>query len=68
MGRRYPEFTVKNESTRTDAELAELKVKYRKGVPVEIIDHMADKIAGAFMEGRFKRRGDECHQEDMAMD
>lgn len=44
-GRWYPEFTIKNESTKTDAELAELREKYRAGVPAEIIDHMAGKIA-----------------------
>ena len=59
--RRYPEFTVKNESTRTEAELAELKKRYRKGVPAEFIDHMAGKLVDAFIESGFKRRGDECH-------
>lgn len=59
--RRYPEFTTKHESARTEAELAELKERYRKGVPAEFIDHMAGKIADAFIEGGFRRRGDECH-------
>lgn len=67
MGRQYRKFTTKHKSTRTDAELAELKEKYRKGVPAELIDHMAGKIAAAFVEGEF-RRGNECNQEDMGMD
>jgi hypothetical protein len=52
-GRWYPEFTTKHESTRTDAELAELREKYKAGVPAEIIDHMADKMADQFIaEGK----------------
>ena len=43
----YPEFTVKNESTRTEAELAEIRERYREGVPPEIIEHMAGKLAEA---------------------
>ena len=49
-GRRYPEFTTKHESTKTEAELEELKAKYRDGVPPEIIEHMAGKLADTLIE------------------
>ena len=46
-GRWYPEFTIKNEASKTPVELAEIREKYRDGVPAEIIDHMAGKLAEA---------------------
>lgn len=49
-GRWYPEFTIKHESTKTEAELLELREKYRDGVPSEIIEHMAGKLAERFIE------------------
>ena len=49
-GRFYPEFTIKNESSRTEAELLEIREKYRSGVPPEIIDHMAGKLADQFIK------------------
>ena len=49
-GRRYPEFTTKHEATKTEAELAALREKYRNGVPPEIIEHMAGKLADKFIE------------------
>ncbi len=49
-GRWYPEFTIKHESTRTEAELQELREKYRGGVPPEIIEHMAGKMADRIIE------------------
>ena len=45
MTRPYHLQIVKKRSTKTDAELAELKAKYADGVPSEIIDHLSEKMA-----------------------
>ena len=45
MTRPYHLSVEKKRSTKTEAELAELKAKYKDGVPSEIIDHIADKVA-----------------------
>jgi len=66
MTRPYHLQIVKKRSTKTEAELAELKAKYADGVPSEIIDHLSEKMAlvvvGADTEPRirendFKRKG-----------
>ena len=58
MTRPYHLTVEKKRSTKTDAELAELKAKYANGVPVEIIDHIAEKVAlvvvGADTEPRIR--------------
>ena len=58
MTRPYHLLVEKKHSTKTEAELAELKAKYANGVPVEIIDHIADKVAlvvvGAETEPRIR--------------
>ena len=45
MSRPYQLHVSKKHSTKTEAELAELRAKYRDGVPSEIVDHLSDKIA-----------------------
>ena len=45
MTRPYHLLVEKKISTKTDAELAEIRAKYANGVPVEIIDHLAGKLA-----------------------
>lgn len=45
MSRPYTLHVEKRLSTKTEAELAELKAKYKDGVPSEVIDHIADKLA-----------------------
>jgi hypothetical protein len=45
MSRPYTLHVEKRLSTKTESELAELRAKYRDGVPSEIINHIADKIA-----------------------
>ena len=45
MSRRYILHVQKKHSTKTESELAELRAKYRDGVPSEVIDHIADKLA-----------------------
>lgn len=45
MTRPYHLQIVKKRSTKTDAELAEIRARYANGVPQEIIDHLAGKIA-----------------------
>ena len=66
MTRPYHLQIVKKRSTKTEAELAELRAKYADGVPSEIIDHIAEKVAlavlGASTEPRirendFRRKG-----------
>ena len=49
MTRPYHLIVEKKRSTKTEAELAELKAKYKDGVPVEIIDHIAGKVADAVL-------------------
>lgn len=44
---------TKNHSTKTDEELMRLREKYKDGVPIDIVYHLADKLAGAlYEEGR----------------
>ncbi len=45
MSRPYTLHVEKRLSTKTESELAELRAKYRDGVPSEIINHIADKLA-----------------------
>lgn len=45
MSRRYILHVQKKHSTKTESELAELKAKYENGVPVEILDHLSEKLA-----------------------
>lgn len=45
MSRHYQLHVVKKHSTKTDAELEELKLKYKNGIPEEMIDHIADQLA-----------------------
>ena len=45
MSRPYQLHVEKKHSTKTEAELAELRAKYKDGVPSELIDHIADKLA-----------------------
>ncbi len=45
MTKPYRLSVIKKHGTKTEAELAELKAKYKDGVPIEIIDHVADKLA-----------------------
>lgn len=45
MTRPYHLLVEKKRSTKTDAELAEIKARYANGVPSEIIDHIAGKVA-----------------------
>ena len=40
----------KHHGTKTEEELAQIREKYRSGVPPEIIDHMAGKIADQIIE------------------
>ena len=49
MTKPYHLSVIKKHSTKTDAELEELKLKYKDGVPKEIIDHVADKLAKALV-------------------
>lgn len=50
MTRKYTLFGKKNQSTKSDAELARIGEKYKNGVPVEIVYHLADKLAQAWQE------------------
>ena len=45
MTRPYHLMVEKKRSTKTEAELAEIKARYANGVPSEIIDHIAGKVA-----------------------
>ena len=45
MTQPYHLSVIKKRSTKTEAELAELKAKYKDGVPSEFIDHVAEKLA-----------------------
>ena len=45
MTKPYHLSVIKKHGTKTDSELAELKAKYKDGVPSEIIDHIAGKVA-----------------------
>ena len=45
MTRPYHLSVIKKISTKTDAELAEIRARYANGVPQEIIDHIAGKLA-----------------------
>ena len=49
MTRPYHLSIVKKRSTKTEAELAEIRAKYANGVPSEIIDHLAGKVADAVL-------------------
>jgi hypothetical protein len=49
MTRPYHLSVIKKHSTKTDAELAEIKARYANGVPSEIIDHIAGKVADAVL-------------------
>ena len=44
MTRPYHLSVIKKHSTKTDAELAEIRAKYANGVPQEVIDHIASKL------------------------
>ena len=44
MTKPYHLQIVKKRSTKTDAELAEIRAKYKDGVPQEVIDHIASKL------------------------
>lgn len=44
MTRPYHLSIIKKISTKTEAELAEIRAKYKDGVPSEIIDHLASKL------------------------
>lgn len=57
MSRPYTLHVIKKHSTKTDAELEELKLKYKDGVPDELIDHIADKLAGIIV----------CDDDDMGV-
>jgi hypothetical protein len=45
MTKPYHLSVIKKHGTKTESELAELKAKYKDGVPSEIIDHVAEKLA-----------------------
>lgn len=45
MTKPYHLQIVKKRSTKTEAELAEIRAKYANGVPQEVIDHIAGKVA-----------------------
>jgi len=45
MTRPYHLSVIKKHSTKTEAELAEIKARYANGVPSEIIDHLSEKMA-----------------------
>ena len=49
MTRPYHLMVEKKHSTKTEAELAEIKARYANGVPSEIIDHIAGKVADAVL-------------------
>ena len=49
MTRPYHLLVEKKRSIKTEAELTELKAKYKDGVPSEIIDHIAGKVADAVL-------------------
>ena len=51
MSRPYTLHVIKKHSTKTDAELEELRLKYKDGVPKEIIEHIADKLAKILVAG-----------------
>ena len=44
MTRPYHLMVEKKRSTKTEAELAEIKARYANGVPQEVIDHIASKL------------------------
>ena len=44
MTRPYHLSVIKKHSTKTDAELAEIKARYANGVPQEVVDHLASKL------------------------
>lgn len=62
MTRPYHLSVEKKRSTKTEAELAEIKARYKDGVPSEIIDHIAGKIADVVLgidnEPRVKESAD----------
>lgn len=44
MTRPYHLSVIKKISTKTEAELAEIRARYANGVPQEVIDHLASKL------------------------
>ena len=46
----YHLMVEKHVGTKTDAELAELREKYKNGVPPEMIDFIAGRFADALIE------------------
>lgn len=48
--RHYTLLGEKHISTKTDAELAEIRERYKAGVPQEIIEHIAGTLADAIIE------------------
>ena len=58
MTRPYHLSVIKKISTKTESELAEIRAKYKDGVPSEIIDHLSEKMAlvviGADTEPRIR--------------
>ena len=48
--RNYREGTTKHYSSMSDEDIAFMREKYKNGVPPEIIDHLAWKLAGALVE------------------
>ena len=48
--RPYHLMVEKHVGTKTDAELAEIREKYKNGVPPEMIDFIAGRLADALIE------------------
>ena len=73
MTRPYHLSVIKKISTKTDAELAELKAKYKDGVPQEVVDHLASKLTDVVLDidneprlresnDAYRREGQNDHQ------
>lgn len=48
--RPYRLMVQKHVGTKTDAEIAELREKYKNGVPPEMVDFIAGRLADALIE------------------
>lgn len=51
----YSLYRGKHNSDKTESELSEIKAKYADGVPQEVVEQFADKLAEAFVAETYRR-------------
>lgn len=57
--RKYREGTTKHYTSKSDAEIVRLREKYKDGVPMEIIEHLAEKMAMVLQDEFIEKMEDE---------